>query len=466
MARDKTSSIEKLTTEKTEFKREIGVFGGVSIIGGIMIGSGIFYLGSYVLMRTGMSQGMALLCWIIGGLVSLLGGLCFAELGASMPKAGGMTVYLNEAYHPLVGFLNGFSSWIIGGPGSIAGLAIALPTALRTFVPGLTDTWVKVIAIALTVALTAYNYFGVKVGSILQNVSMVAKLIPIGIILVAALVAGQVSPDLSLAPKVAMDNSLGAFGAIAFAVVATLWAYEGWTNLNTVTEEVKNPKRNLPLALIIAIGGITVLYTLFNFAIYRVLPLEQISEMIGNENYFLGTEVAKTILGNAGATIVTAGMIISIFGSLNGCILAFPRMYYAMAEEGHFFRSFKKLHPKYKIPHVPLIVQGVISIVLIVFRSLDQLTNLVIFTGMLYNFLTVLAVPILRKKYPDIERPYKLWGYPVTVIIAALLFLGLVVNTFFDDPVSAFMGMGVVVVGVVLYFVFDRIVKKEKEAQQ
>ena len=137
------TKLQNLTTEKTEFKREIGVFGGVSLLGGIMIGSGIFYIGSYVLMRTGMSLGLSLLAWVIGGIVSLLGGLCLAELGAAMPKAGGMTVYLNEAYHPIVGFLCGFSSWVIGGPGSIAAIAIALPTALRAFV-GLNDTGVKI----------------------------------------------------------------------------------------------------------------------------------------------------------------------------------------------------------------------------------------------------------------------------------------------------------------------------------
>jgi len=458
--------LAELTSEKTEFKREIGVFGGVSIIGGIMIGSGIFYLGSYVLMRTGMSEGLALLSWIIGGIVSLLGGLCFAELGASMPKAGGMTVYLNEAYHPIIGFLNGFSSWVIGGPGSIAGLAIALPTALKAFT-NMSDSGIKIFAVVLTVGLTIYNYFGVKLGSILQNISMIAKLVPIAIILFAALFMGKVTPDLGLAPVVS-DGPVS-FGKllsmIAFAVVATLWAYEGWTNLNTVTEEMKEPRKNLPRALIIAIGGITVLYTIFNFAIYRALPFEDIKTMIDSGDYYLGTAVAKNLLGSAGAIIVTAGMIISMFGSLNGCILAFPRTYYAMAAEGHFFPGFAKLHPKYKIPHQALIVQGVFSVILILFQTLDQLTSLVVFTGMLYNFLTVIAVIIFRKKFPNIERPYKMWGYPVTVIITALLFLGLVVNTFIDDPRSAIIGICVPVVGAIVYIIFDiRLKKQNKKA--
>lgn len=172
------------------FKKEIGVFGGISIIGGIMIGSGIFYLGSYVLERTDMSMGLALLCWVIGGLVSILGGLCFAELGACDSRAGGMVVYMNRAYHPSVGYSFGFTSWVISGSGSIAALAIALPTALANFFH-LSDMATKIIAIILIIALTAYNCFGIKLGSILQNVSMVAKCIPIAIILFAGLILGQ-----------------------------------------------------------------------------------------------------------------------------------------------------------------------------------------------------------------------------------------------------------------------------------
>jgi len=453
--------IQNLTTEKTEFKREVGVFGGVSLLGGIMIGSGIFYIGSYVMMRTGMSQGLSLLAWIIGGIVCLLGGLCLAELGTAMPKAGGMTVYLNEAYHPIVGFLCGFSSWLLGGPGSIAGIAIALPTAMRTFFD-LSDFSIKMIAVILILGLTVYNYLGIKQGSVLQNITMVAKLVPIVIILVAALFLGRATPDLSLVPQGDSVSSGKVIGMVAFAVIATLWAYEGWTNLNTISEEVKNPRRNLPLSIIIAIVSITVLYTLFNFAIYRVFSLEEIKTYIDSGNFYLGTEVAKLFMGNFGAILVTVGMIVSMFGALNGCILAFPRMYYAMSVEGHFFKSFKVLHPVNKIPTAALFVQAGISIILVVFRSLDQLTSLVIFSGMIYNFLTVLAVIILRRKYPTIERPYKAWGYPVLTVITALIFMGLMVNTFIEDPTTALLSLAVQVAGVLVYLIFDRIYQRER----
>ncbi len=239
--------LKELTTEQTDFKREIGVFGGVSIIGGIMIGSGIFYLGSYVLQRTGMNSGLALICWVIAGIISLFGGLCYAELGTAMPKAGGRVVYLNEAFHPVVGFTAGFTDWLVGGPGSIAAVAIALMEVLRSFFD-ISGFGIKMGAIVLIVALTAYNLVGVKIASIVQSLSMVAKLVPVGIVMLVALFVGRISPDLSLgqASDYAAANDTSVLGMIAIAVVASLWAYEGWTNLNTVAEEIKNPKRNLP----------------------------------------------------------------------------------------------------------------------------------------------------------------------------------------------------------------------------
>lgn len=454
--------LEELTTEKTEFKREIGVFGGVSIIGGIMIGSGIFYLGSYVLQRTGMNSGLALICWIIAGVISLFGGLCYAELGTAMPKAGGRLVYLNEAFHPVVGFMAGFTDWLIGGPGSIAAVSIALMAVFQPFF-GLSDFGVKAAAIVLIVAATLYNLVGVKIASIVQSLSMVAKLVPVAIILFAAIFVGRVSPDLSLgsASEYAAANDTNMFGMIAIAVVAALWAYEGWTNLNTVAEEIKNPKKNLPLALIIGIGGVTIIYTLFNFAIMKVLPHEEIVTMINNDDIYLGTAVAEKVLGSAGAFVVSAGMVLAMFGSMNGMILAQPRMYYAMAEEGHFFKCFAKLHPKYKVPYAPIIVQCVLSIVLVLVRNLEQLTNMVVVTGMVFNVLVVLAVPILRKKYPKIERPYKVWLYPVSVIITALIFVGLLINSAIEDPVTGAIGFCVPAAGAVVYYIFDVIRRKE-----
>ncbi|WP_326910208.1 APC family permease [Sedimentibacter sp. MB31-C6] len=444
-----------INTTNSGFKKEISLFGGVSIIGGIMVGSGIFYLGSYVLMRSGMSLGLALLSWIIGGVISLLGGICFAELGASDTKAGGLTVYLSKAYSPMIGFLCGFTSWLIGGPGSIAALAIALPSAL-TFIFPMGELTIKVIAISLIIGLTAVNYFGVKFGSSLQNISMIAKIIPIGIIMILGLMFGQVSPDLSLSPKTGDISFSSIISMVAFAVVASLWAYEGWTNLNTVAEEVKNPNRNLPLAIIISITSITVLYTLFNYSIYRVIPFDEIQSLLANNEFYLGTFAAEKLLGKSGSMLVVIGMVISMFGALNGCILAFPRMYYSMSEQGHFFKSFKNLHPTYKVPSSALIAQCIISIILVLLRNLNQLTSLVVFSGMLFNTLGILAVLIYRKKFPDLKRPYKVIGYPITVSITSLIFIGLMLNTLFEDPLTSIIGLIVPLFGILFYLYFSR----------
>lgn len=447
---------EKSTSvNQSKFKQEIGVFGGASMVAGIMIGSGIFYLGSLVLIRTGMNQGLSLICWVVAGIVSLLGGLCFAELGTSMPQAGGVPVYLTKAYHPILGFLSGFNQGIIIGPASNAGLAIAMFTALSTFVE-LSDTQIKIFAIALVVALTAVNYFGAKFGNIINNVSMVAKLIPIALIILAAIFVGGVSPDLSISVSSEATGSTGVIGLIAFGTVASLWAYDGWGTVNNITEEMKNPARDLPRALVIGIGGVTVLYTLFNYCLYRVLPMEKISELIGSGDLYMGTAAAESLFGTAGLVIVGAGMIIAILGSLNGCMLGFPRVYYAMAEEGHFFKTFSKTHPKYKTPTSCIILQGVLTIVLIVFRSLSEITNLVVFAGLLFNILTAFSVIVMRKRFPDMERPFKVPLYPVIPILSSLLFLALSINTLVEDLVTSLIGFIVIIIGALIYFAFEK----------
>ena len=276
-------SNENKTPQGGEFKKEVSVFGGVSIVAGIMIGSGIFYLGSYVLQYANYSVGTALLAWVIGGLISLLGALCFSELSASMPKAGGLTVYLNEVYHPVVGYMYGFSQWLIASPGSIAAVAIAIPSALIDFIPGMTNGQVKIIAVTLVVLFTIYNILGVKEASIFANITMVGKLLPMGIILLAALFMGDIMPDLDPTPVTATGENAGFFGGVgivAYAVVASLWAYEGWSNVTNIGEEMRNPKKDLPKALIIGVGFVTVFYVLFNFAILRVIPIEEAKAMI------------------------------------------------------------------------------------------------------------------------------------------------------------------------------------------
>ena len=419
--------IRELQSTETELSREISLFGGVSILVGIMVGSGIFYLGSYVFMFAGNSQGLALLAWVVGGIVTLISGLCYAELGAMMPRAGGSYVYLREAYGKSVAFMSGFSSFILGSSGSIAALALAFATILNNFV-AINEATQKGIAILVIVLLTVANYYGVKFGSWIQNLFTVAKLVPILIILGLGLFLGNQSPDLSINVDASVDV-MGLISMVAMGVVATLWAYEGWTNLNNVSEELKNPKRNLPLALVIAIFFVMILYVLFNFAIYRVLSFQEIVDAIAGGNLFLGTAVANRLLGGFGSTLVGLGMLVSVFGATNGCVMVFPRLYYAMAKDGLFFRRVGEINPTTKTPANAILLSAFVSIILVFFRNLNQLTSLVVLQGLIFNGLIFFSVIIFRRTLPNIERPYRVLGYPVVPIIATLVMVGLLVNT-------------------------------------
>lgn len=437
------------------FRKDIGLFGGVSLVAGMVIGSGVYYLGAYVLDRTGMNIGLALLCWIIGGIVSILGGLCFAELGASMPVAGGQTVYLSRAYKPVLGFINGFNLFLINGSGSTAALAIAGATAFAGVV-SMSGLTIKIIAIALIVIFTIANLFGVKGASYFQNFTMVFRLLPLALIIIFGLTMGKETPDLSISSAFESTSGLsGAISLIAFATFATLWAYEGWTNMNGVAEELKNPRKNLPLAIIISLGGITLLYTIFNFAIYKVIPADQIAAMISEDNLYLGSEVAKRLMGNFGYSLVLAGMIVGVIGTLNGGILVFPRSYYAMAKEGYFPKSFAKLNGR-GVPANAIIASSIVAIILVCLRNLDQLISLVIFVQAILNMLTVIAVPICRKKYPGIERPYKVWGGMPTIVITVILFAVLLINQLITDPLNSLIGLIIPLVGVLVYLYFKK----------
>lgn len=448
-----------LASEQTELRREVGLFGGVSVLAGIMIGSGIFYIGGIVLERSDMSLGLALLVWAAGGLVTLMSGICFAELGAMMPRAGGSYVYLREAYGERVAFMSGFSNFILGSSGSNAALAVAFSAAISSLLP-MGDLTGKVLATLMIAALTAVNIFGIKLGSRIQNLFMVLKLFPIIAILVCGLAMGRETPDLGIIP--ASNPGFGQVcSMIAYGVVATMWAFEGWTNLNGIAEEIKQPKKNLPLAIIVSIVGVTALYLLFNFAIYRVLPYDAITGMIAAGDYYLGTAAARSLFGDAGMVLVGVAMVLAIFNSLNGCIMVFPRTYYAMAKDGAFFKGLAKIHPAYKTPVNALLVSGVISIALVWARNLNQLTSLVAMCGIIFNGMTFFAVILLRKKYPTLDRPYKVWGYPVLIIVICLVMVGLMLNTLMEDPATALIGLLVPLVGLGIYeFGF----KKSREA--
>ncbi len=394
----------------------------------------------------------------MGGLVTLLSGICYAELGAMMPKSGGVYLYLREAYGERLAFMCGFANFTLGNSGSIAALAVAFAAALSSMVP--LDEWTqKGIAVGLVVLLTAVNIRGIKAGSTVQSIFLVLKMLPIVLILVAGLFLGTESPDLFTMP-VETPSLMSILSMMGFGVIATLWAYEGWTNLNVIGEEIKNPKRNIPLSIIISIVGVALLYVLFNYAVYRVIPFAEIQQMVASGNYYLGTAAAEKLFGSAGMIVVGSAMVLAIFSSLNGCIMAFPRMYYAMARDGAFFKSLGQLHPQWKTPVNAILASAAVSICLILFRSLSELTSLVAVCGMIFHGMSFYAVIVLRKKYPTMERPYKVWLYPFTVLLICAIMIALIVNTVVNDPVTAALSFIVPLLGLGIYEV---LFKKNRE---
>jgi APA family basic amino acid/polyamine antiporter len=453
-----TKKYSTVRDEQPNLKREIGLFGGVSILTGIMVGSGIFFIGAHVLMRVEFSMGLALLIWIIGGLITLLYGLIYGELGAMLPEAGGYYVYLKKAYGKPVAFMSGFTNFTLLSSGSIAVLALAFSQISSNLLYNLfgftlTNFLQILFAALLIVGLSILNFFGIKLGTLMQKIFMVIKIIPIFLIVILGLLMGTQSIDWSMALG---DVTIWSFlSMVGFAVIATFWAYEGWTNLNNVASEVKNPGKTIPLSLIITILSVTGLYFLFNMAIFRVLSIADLRTMIvDSESYFIGIPAAMNLLGTFGLYLAMITMLISVFGALNGTIMTFPRVYYAMSKDDIFIDKFKKVHLKYKTPVNAIIGSGIMAILLLVF-SLQDLISMVAFGALVFNTLIFISLFIFRKKMPEANRPYKAWGYPILPAITILITLLLLVATFAEDITSSLIGTGFVLLGLPIYYLFE-----------
>lgn len=431
---------------QTALRRELTLFDAAAIIVGIMIGSGIFFIPTYVFGRAG-APGLALMVWVVAGVISVLSGLCYAELGAAMPKAGGEYVYLKEAFGPLWAFLSTWTGFLIGGPGSIAALAVAFATYTSFFL-SLSAVGVKLLAIGAVVFLTFINILGVRQGALVQRVFTVAKVIPILAIIVFGLLRGHVNDFTPLLPAAGNGSMVSAFG---LAMIAALWAFTGWANVNSVAEELKNPTRDLPRAMILGVGGVTLLYLLFNVALLKVMPMASI---IANAKP--AAVAATTLFGTIGGAVIAGGALISIFGSTNGCVLAFPRNYFAMSRDGLFFKRLAEINPRYGTPVASLVVSAALSILLILSGTFSQLTTLVVFSGMLFSTLVVGSLFVLRRTMPHLHRPYRVWGYPVVPIVVLLLNIWLLVNSLLEDPKSSFIGLLVPVIGIPVYYWFSR----------
>ncbi len=427
--------------------RALGLWQATSIVMGIMIGSAIYIVPAEITREVG-SPRLALAVWLVAGLLSLFGALSFAELAAMLPQAGGQYVYLREAYGSLVSFLCGWMFFLVQQSGGIAALAVGLALYLGNFFP-ISPREQKVAAAAVIIVLTAINYRGVREGGWVQsvltgvNVGIVVVLIALGYALARRPPAGP--PSL---PALPATGTLAAFGV---AMVAALWAYEGWNCVTFAAGEVKRPERNLPLALVLGTGAVIAIYVGLNLVYYRVLTVAEVAQ-----SPRVAADAATRLLGPRGSQLIAASIIIAVFGSLNGSILSAARVYYAMAKDGLFFRWCAAVHPRFRTPHFSLVVQALWSVLLVALASYEQLFTFTIFAAWIFYALTALAVIILRRTRPQLPRPYRVFAYPWVPIIFVLAAGWLVWNTLIERPLEAGWGSLIVALGVPVYFVWRR----------
>jgi len=416
-------------------------------VGGV-VGSGIFMVPATVAFFTG-SASLFFLVWILGGIVSLFGALSVAELGAAMPRAGGQYVYLNEAYGPLWGYLYGWSAVAVINTASIAAVGVAFSEYLGFFFP-ISDASIKGIAVVTIVLLTIINIVDVKSGARFQNLFTLSKLGAIfGIILLGLVMEGGTNQNLS--PIFSDKPFIGLIGPLGLAMVSVLWTFDGWIFITYVAGEVKNPGRNIPLSLIFCMLIVVSVYLLLNYVLLFTLGF---TGMNGSE--LVVSDAASVFLGNKGAAVVTIIILISLIGANNGFVLSSARINYAMARDKLFFNQAAQIHSRFKSPANALIIQCVWACLLTFTGTFNQLITYIIFTSWIFYGMSAGAVIILRKKKPDMDRPYKTPAYPWIPIIFIFFAIFLTINTIMEAPRDAAIGAGIILAGLPLYYYWKK----------
>jgi len=476
-------------SSESEFKRGLSLLDATMLVVGSMIGSGIFIVSSDI-ARQMNSPGGLLLVWVATGLITVFGALSYGELAAAMPKAGGQYVFLREGLGRLPGFLYGWTLFLVIQTGTIAAVAVAFARFLGVFFPAVSPdlfvkfgridspgegfielglSWQRVVAIVIIALLTAVNMRGLREAKWIQNIFTFAKTgALIGLILLGIFVgsnadamgsnfsffwADTVSGSRAtqfLGMELLLPAILLAFGG---AMVGSLFSADAWNNVTFAAAEVRNPQRNLPLALAMGTGLVTLLYLLANVAYLMVLRLSEIQNAPEDR---VGTLAMREMLGEPGLYIMAAAILISTFGCINGLILAGARVYYAMARDGLFFEAAGRISPKTHVPTWALVAQGIWTALLTLTGSYGQLLDYVIFAALLFYVLTMVALFSLRRKRPDMERPYKAFGYPVIPALYMLSAGGIALILLVAKPEYTFAGLFIVLLGVPVYYLWNR----------
>jgi APA family basic amino acid/polyamine antiporter len=476
----------------SSFKPSLGLFDATMVVAGSMIGSGIFIVSSDITRNVG-SAGWLIAVWVITGFMTISAAVSYGELSSMYPKAGGQYVYLKEAYNPMMGFLYGWSFFAVIQTATIAAVAVAFSRYTAYLIPAVgennillslgssdspfTISAAQLLGIALIVLLTFSNTKGIKGGKLIQTTFTSAKLISLfGLIIFGFLLVKENFWDanwatgmnaMSFKGDVAAPVASGwesisgtvLIGAIAAAMVGSIFSSDAWNNVTFIAAEVRNPQRNIGLSLFLGTLIVTIIYVSANLMYLYVLPLDGIAFA---PNDRVATSAAQRIFQEAGAIIIAIMIMISTFGCNNGLILAGARVYYTMANDGLFFRKTSQLN-KHAVPEYALWIQCVVASLLCLSGSYGNLLDMISFVVVLFYALTIGGIFILRKKRPDLPRPYKAFGYPVLPLIYIALAMVFCIFLIKLKPLYAGIGLGIVLLGVPLYYIAAS--KKSKNAQ-
>jgi basic amino acid/polyamine antiporter, APA family len=461
-----------MSEKRLELVRGLGPWASTAIVVGTMVGTGIF-LKPAEMAREGRFVAIVFAAWIAGALLSIFGALAYAELGAAIPEAGGEYAYLRRGFGPVWGFLFGWMHSIVGRPSSTASIAAGMMRFLGFFlpavaaplftvhiaIPGLTAwihpydfvfTWAQPFAVFWLLLMSGINYLGVRFGGGVQVFLTSIKILSILLIVGVAFLlpnTGSHPPD----PVWPSSASAGLLTAFLAALAAALWAYDGWEDLNLVGSEVKDPRRNFPRALVGGVSFVALIYLLFSAACLKVLPFESVAN-----SQHVASDVVERVIGHGVAFWITLAMVISALGSMNSSILSGARVPYAMARDGIFFKVADGINPKYRTPGRALAFQGILASVMALSGTFEELTNLFIFAGWIFYGLAVVALFRLRKLEPELDRPYRCWGYPWVPGLFVLGALVLTANLWLVRPGRSTIGLLLILAGLPFYSYWTR----------
>jgi APA family basic amino acid/polyamine antiporter len=431
------------------FARRLTLFDATMIVISAIIGSGIF-VNPYVVAQKVGSSFLILLVWAAGGLIALAGAFVFAELSTVMPRVGGQYAFFREAFHPLVAFLHGWSLLLIIETGATAAVAVAFAQYVARLA-GLDPAMAVPLAVAMLLGLSAFHALGIKPGAILINVVTFGKTLAIVLLIAAALLLTRQS-GIRIDPLI--PPSLRGFGLVsAFfaALVPVMFAYGGWQNLNYVAEEVRDPLRNLPRSILIGVVCVIAVYLAANVAYVHVLSAPGLAATTTP-----AAEVASKLAGETGARLISLLIVVSTFGFMNLALMAPPRVYYAMAADGVFFKQIGRVGKRFRTPAAAILLQGALASALALTNTYERLLGYVVFADWIFFALAGLALIAFRRQLPGAPRPYPAPGYPWVPLLFVAAGIGIVLNSFVADPGNALTSSGIMLAGVPVYFLWKR----------